>query len=95
MHMGFDPIVIKSIAVDLKYPIFLHYSTKKLLISNSEKENVGMIYRLPKIGILGIQSKADTNIYTLKPLAIWHNISYEGYSDFIDRASDFLSHGKK
>lgn len=37
-----------------------------------------MIYRLPKTGILGIQSKADTNIYTLKTT---------GYLDYTD--SDF------
>ena len=80
--------VIKDIAVDLKYPVTLDYSSEKLLVSNSALENARMLINLPETGILGILTKADTNIYTLKPLAMWHDLSYSLHSNFIDRADE-------
>lgn len=72
--------VIKCMAVDLRYPVILSFSTNKILISHSEFENAIMMDKLPETGILGILNKADRNLYTLKPLAMWHDIAFKDYS---------------
>ena len=89
-----DGSVIKCIAVDLKYPVLVHYSSDKLLISASEHENWGLVEGLPQTGILGILRKADTNLYTIKPLAMWHDLSYEAHPSFMDTTSRFLERKK-
>lgn len=82
--------ILKSIAVDLKYPVILHYSTNKLLLSHSDAANASLICSRPKTCILGILQKADVNLYTIKPLAMWHDISYERNTRLIDGALDYL-----
>lgn len=81
---------IKCIAVDLKYPVIIHFSKEKLLISNSENESISMLNKMPYLGILGILRKADTNLYTIKPLAMWQDLSFEEHSDYIKGASHFI-----
>lgn len=90
--IGRKGIIMKSIAVDLRYPVILNYSAEKLLLSNSHLENANLLAELPSTGILGILGKVGPGLYTLKPLAMWHDLSYTSYSDFIDRAAEEKEH---
>lgn len=80
------PNTINDIAINLRYPVILNYSTDKLWISNSVMESIGMLDRIPKTSILGVMQKAKLNEYSIKPLVMWHDIQYGVHKEFIDRA---------
>ena len=66
-----DSVVIQLITTNTEKPIIIPFSLGKILLSASDIESINYIARTTNFKVLGFQSKVNTNVFMLKPLAIW------------------------
>lgn len=86
------PTIIKDIAINLRYPVTLIYSSNKLRISGSQTIFIGLSEKIPKIGILGVMQKNKQNEYSIKPLVMWQDVNFGPYIDNFKRSLRKQSH---